>query len=173
MINQPEVYLKEGLTEVLGTSINSEPSETAIDTAAEIDFCVKTCGLDYTKGMLQRAGRAGLYYWLRDHAESYGWQMPEYRLLSFRQKIKRGLEDITAWLEKNSPNKFSIAADKEKMVIHYSDEHQLSHVYNPFYLGLFQEFLSWTASGKFFPAAEVDCDKPGVHVFEIKLNSLD
>ena len=175
MVNQPEAYIKEGLTEVLGIDHISESSGPVMDTTAQIDSYVASFGLQCTKGLLQRAGRAGLYYWLRDHAESHGWQLPEYRLLSFHQKIKRGLEDITTWVENNSANKFSIAADKDKMVIHYNDEHQFSQVICAYYLGLFQEFLSWTASGKFFQAAEVecDCDKAGSHMFEIRLNPLD
>ena len=62
---------------------------------------IEQFGQPYTRGMLQRAGRAGLYYWMRDNADAYGWQLPEFRLLSFRQKLNRGINDMTTWFSKS------------------------------------------------------------------------
>jgi len=157
-------YLNEGLAEVLG-----DESET------QIDHCVQKYGVECTRGILQRAGRAGLYYWLRDQAKEYGWQAPEYRLLSFRQKVMRGFANIADWLERNSTSRFQLNEQKEKVVIQCTNENKFNAMEYAFYLGLFQEFLSWTASGKFFPAAEVCCPEDGreTHILEFKINPLD
>ncbi len=151
---------------------NSGPDS---DPETRIFTCVEKFGVDCTRGMVQRAGRAGLHYWLRDHAEAHGWQHPEYRLLSFRQKVTRGIGDITTWLEKNTAYKFHVKTANDKLMIQYTSEHQSNPMDCAFYLGLFQEFLSWTASGKFFQAAEVSCpqDAQGSHVFEFRLSPLD
>jgi len=174
-LNPAKRYLNEGLAEVLGDGNEAANSGQEKDPETRICSCVEKFGCDCTRGIMQRAGRAGLYYWLRDHAGSHGWHQPEYRLLSFRQKVTRGVGDITAWLEKNSSNKFAVKAAKDKLVIEYTGEHHSNPMDCAFYLGLFQEFLSWTASGRFFQAAEVSCPQgtSGSHVFEFKLNPLD
>jgi hypothetical protein len=168
-------YFNEGLAEILGDEIKIESSSPQSDPEARICNCVEKFGVDCTRGMVQRAGRAGLYYWLRDNVDAHGWRQPEYRLLSFRQKVMRGIGDITTWLEMNSLNKFEVKAVKDKLVIQFISEHQSNPMDCAFYLGLFQEFLSWTASGKFFQAAEVSCpsDEQGSHMFELSLNPLD
>jgi hypothetical protein len=168
-------YLNQGLVEVLGDGSEIGFSGPESDPETRICNCLEKFGVDCTRGMVQRAGRAGLYYWLRDNAGEHGWHQPEYRLLSFRQKVTRGIGDITAWLEMNSHNKFKVNAAKDKLVIQYSSEQPSNPMDCAFYLGLFQEFLSWTASGKYFQAAEVSCphDAQGSHVFEFRLNPLD
>jgi hypothetical protein len=174
-LNPTKKYLNEGLAEVMGEESEIGISDAERDPEVRICDCVEKFGSDCTRGMVQRAGRAGLYYWLRDNVDTHGWQEPEYRLLSFRQKVMRGVGDITAWLEKNSLNKFEVNSVNEKLVIQYTTEHPSNPMDCAFYLGLFQEFLSWTASGKFFQAAEVSCPREtkGSHVFEFRLNPLD
>lgn len=163
--NNPTIkYLNEGLTEILGDNGHSQ-----------IDHYIQKYGLECARGIVQRAGRAGLYYWLRDQAKEYGWHEPEYRLLSFRQKVMRGFANITEWLERNSTTKFQLDEQKEKVVIQCTNERKFNAMECTFYLGLFQEFLSWAASGKFFPAAEVCCpeDAQEAHVLEFRMNPLD
>jgi hypothetical protein len=174
-LNPTKKYLNAGLAEVLGDGSEIGIPGSESDPETRICNCVDKFGSDCTRGMVQRAGRAGLYYWLRDHAEVHGWHQPEYRLLSFRQKVTRGIGDISAWLETNSHHKFEVDAVKDKLVVNFTSENPSSPMDCAFYLGLFQEFLSWTASGKFFQAAEVYCpqDAQGAHVFEYKLNPLD
>ncbi len=171
-VNVPEMYLNEGLIEVAG---GLQETQQADNAAAYVNSYVSTFGRECARGMLQRAGRAGLYYWLRDHAENYGWQLPEFRLLSFRQKVKKGINDIAGWFEQAACGKFAVDAHADKMVIRFTNERSFSQMDCAFYLGLFQEFLSWSASGKFFPAAEVQCapGEQGTHIFEIALNPLD
>jgi hypothetical protein len=172
--NTKQSYFNEGLAEVLGGESKKELRQ-ANSAAAQIDLCIATFGKECTRGILQRAGRAGLYYWLQDHAADLGWQQPEFRLLSFRQKIKRGITDLASWFEHSASGKFAIDTQTDKLVIQHTSEQSLSQMDCAFYLGLFQEFLSWSASGKFFPATEVQCPNggQGAHVFEIALNPLD
>ena len=166
-------YLNEGITEVLGGG-NRQLNEN-VYTADRLNEVIDEFGQPYTRGMLQRAGRAGLYYWLRDNADAYGWQQPEFRLLSFRQKLNRGIDDITTWLSKVDTCSFQVNSSREKMVIHYTNPKPLSQLDCAFFLGLFQEYFSWVAGGKFFAASEIECstNHAGVHSFEISLNPLD
>jgi hypothetical protein len=166
-------YLNEGMAEVFG----GENSLATIGEALgnQVNGYIERFGHGYTRGMLQRAGRAGLYYWIRDNAESSGWQDPEFRLLSFRQKLNRGISDITKWLAKSNTCSFQVTSSREKMVIHYSSKHPVSQMDCAFFLGLFQEYFSWVASGKYYPASEIECstNHAGPHSFEISLNPLD
>lgn len=170
---EPTHYLTEGIAEVLG-------GEKSLGTSAkklvdQVNGCFERFGHTYTRGILQRAGRAGLYYWMRENAESCGWQDPEFRLLSFRQKLNRGIRDITTGFSKSSACAFQVTTSPDKMVIHYTNEHPISQWDCAFFLGLFQEYFSWVASGKFFPASEIACsgDNGGSHSFEISLNPLE
>jgi len=166
-------YLNEGIAEVLGGEKSLVNSEEALGD--QVNGYIERFGYVYTRGMLQRAGRAGLYYWIRDNAESCGWQKPEFRLLPFRQKLNRGIGDITTWLSRSNTCSFQVTSSREKMIIHYSSEHPVNQMDCAFFLGLFQEYFSWTASGKFFPATEIECstNHAGLHSFEISLNALD
>jgi hypothetical protein len=174
-LNPTKKYLNEGLAEVMGEESEIGISDAGCNPEDRICACVEKFGSDCARGMVQRAGRAGLYYWLRDNIDAHGWHQPEFRLLSFRQKVTRGIGDITSWLEKNSFNKFEVNAVNDKLVIQYSSARPSNPMDCAFYLGMFQEFLSWTASGKFFQATEVSCpqDMQGSHVFEFRLNPLD
>lgn len=170
---EPMHYLNEGIAEVLGGEKSLATSGDALGD--QVNVYIERFGHGYMRGMLQRAGRAGLYYWIRDNAESCGWQNPEFRLLSFRQKLNRGIGDITTWLSRSNACSFQVTSSREKMTIHYSSEHPVNQMDCAFFLGLFQEYFSWTASGKFFPATEIECstNHPGAHLFEISLNPVD
>ena len=173
-MNPTTKYLNEGLSEVLGGGKGQDNSQVSDTARSQIKECIDTFGLDCTLGMLQRAGRAGLYYWLRDQSDSLGWRLPEFRLLSFRRKLRRGIEDITAWLEKNSAGKFEITTCKDKMIIRAAGG-QLDQFNCAFFLGLFQEYFSWIASGKFFPASAIqtEVDPRNSRVLEISMKPLD
>jgi hypothetical protein len=171
-MNSTTKYLNEGLSEVLGGGKGQDNLQVSDTTNSQIKECIDTFGLDCTLGMLQRAGRAGLYYWLRDQSDSLGWRLPEFRLLSFRRKLRRGMEDITAWLEKNSTDSFEVTTGKDKMVIRVAGS-QPDQFNCAFFLGLFQEYFSWIASGKFFPATVVQSDSQSLQVFEISMKPLD
>jgi hypothetical protein len=166
-------YLHEGIAEVLGGGKNLATSGD--DLVDKVNDCIARYGHDYARGMVQRAGRAGLYYWIRDNGESCGWLLPEFRLLSFRQKLNRGIMDIAARFTEFGTRSFQVTSTRDKMVIQYSDQKPISRMDCAFFLGLFQEYFSWTASGKFFPASESDCpgSHAGTHIFEISMNPLE
>lgn len=172
MIADP-TYLLEGMAEVMGG--DTPKPEPGVSIEAAINGCIDLYGPNCARGVVQRAGRAGLYYWLRDHAEPSGWLQPEFRLLSFRRKVSRGIGDITAWLSGSHLGSFQVDERKDKIIIRYHNPHPVSRMDCAFFLGLFQEYFSWIASGKFFSASEVECSggQGGTHVFELSLVPLD
>ena len=170
----PTKLLNEGITEVLG-GLTCTGSEKGGNIEKTVDGCIDRFGLDCTRGVVQRAGRAGLYYWLRDAAEPNGWLKPEFRLLSFRRKISRGIRDMIASFSATLDGSFQVEEHKDKLVIRYRNPKPVSRMDCSFFMGLFQEYLSWIAGGKFFPVTEVECppDLEGSHIFEISTTPLD
>lgn len=170
----PKKLLNEGITEVLG-GLTATGSEKSGNIEKTVEGCIDRYGFDCTRGVVQRAGRAGLYFWLRDHAEPNGWLEPEFRLLSFRRKISRGIRDIIGSFSGGHEGSFDIEEHKDKLVIHYRNPKPVSRMDCSFFMGLFQEYLSWIAGGKFFPVTEVKCPEntEGSHIFEISTTPLD
>jgi len=170
----PTKLLNEGIAEVLGGYAAAD-SEKSGNIEKTVDGCIDRFGLDCTRGVVQRAGRAGLYYWLREHAEPNGWLQPEFRLLSFHRKISRGIRDIIGSFSGSHDGSFQVEEYKDKFVIRYRNPKPVSRMDCSFFMGLFQEYLSWIAGGKFFPVTEVECpeDPEGSHILEISTTPLD
>jgi hypothetical protein len=140
--------------------------ETSLDTLGEI----------FTRGILIRTGRASLYYWMRDNGERFGWNSMDFKLLSFRYKLQRGIDDLTTWWSQSGAGSFTIDSNAKKVVVAYKpDEKAITQLGCCFFIGLIQEYISWLASGKYFPAREIQCLKSDsqCHIFEISKTPLD
>lgn len=141
-----------------------------------VEASLESQGENWTRGMLIRAGRASLYYWMRDNVERFGWNSMDFRLLSFRNKLLRGIDDLTTWWSQSGAGSFTIGSNDKKVLVEYHPGVQaITDLGCCFFMGLIQEYISWIASGKFFPAQEIQCHKSDLkcHLFEINKTPLD
>ena len=180
-MNQPDQvqaiqYIKAGLNEVLGETAFSQRNSDSLEVTNRVEASLESQGEKWTRGMLIRAGRASLYYWMRDNGERYDWNSLDFRLLSFRSKLLRGIEDLTTWWSQSGAGSFSVDSDAKTVVVEYRPgEQAITQLGCCYFMGLMQEFISWLASGKFFPAREIQCvdSDSQRHVFEINKTPLD
>ena len=169
-------YVSAGLNEVLGKSRESQNSTMPLEVKNRVETSLDTLGEIFTRGMLIRAGRASLYYWMRDNGERFKWNSTDFKLLSFRYKLLRGIDDLTTWWSQSGAGSFSIDSKAKTVVVEYHPgEQAITQLGCCFFMGLIQEYISWLASGKFFPAREIQCRKSDsqCHVFEISKTPLD
>jgi len=169
-------YVSAGLNEVLGESRVSQKSTMPLDVNGRVENSLNTLGEFFTRGMLIRAGRASLYYWMRDNGERFGWNSMDFKLLSFRYKLLRGIDDLTTWWSQSGAGKFTIDSNAKTVVVEYQPGEQvITQLGCCFFMGLIQEYISWLSSGKFFPAREIQCLKSDSqrHLFEISKTPLD
>lgn len=169
-------YFNGGLLEVMGETDCGQLPRTSHSLIQRINGCKETFGEQWTRGMLIRGGRASLYYWMRENTDKHGWSSPEFRLLSFRRKVDRGMRDLTNWWNNENGRVFHVESKNNKITIEYREgQPSLTRSDCAFFLGLFQEFVSWAGSGRFYQAVETKCateNKSG-HTFEISLIPLD
>ena len=169
-------YVNAGLNEVLGESQEPLNSTMSLEVNNRVETSLDTLGEIFTRGILIRTGRASLYYWMRDNGERFGWNSMDFKLLSFRYKLLRGIDDLTTWWSQSGAGSFTIDSNAKKVVVAYQPgEHVITQLGCCFFMGLIQEYISWLASGKFFPAREIQCLKSDsqCHVFEISKTPLD
>ena len=169
-------YISAGLTEVLGETEFPQHASKLLEVKRRVNASLETQGEIWTRGMLIRVGRACLYYWMRDNGERYGWNSLDFRLLSFRSKLLQGFDDLTAWWSQSGAGSFTIDSNDKSVVVEYQPgEQAITQLGCCFFMGLMQEYISWLASGKFFPAREIRCIKNGSqrHVFEVNKTPLD
>jgi hypothetical protein len=169
-------YVSAGLNEVLGDSREALNSTLPLEVKNRVETSLDSRGENFTRGMLIRVGRASLYYWIRDNGERFGWNSMDFKLLSFRYKLLRGIEDLTTWWSQSGAGNFTIDSNAKTVVVEYQPGEQvITQLGCCFFMGLIQEYISWLASGKFFPAREIQCLKSDSqrHVFEISKTPLD
>ncbi len=169
-------YVSAGLNEILGEARESQNSTMPLEVKTRVETSLDTLGENFTRGMLIRVGRASLYYWMRDNGERFGWNSMDFKLLTFRNKLLRGIDDLTNWWSQSGAGHFTIDSNSKKVVVEYQPgEQAITQLGCCFFMGLIQEYISWLASGKFFPAHEIECLKKDSqrHVFEISKTPLD
>lgn len=169
-------YITAGLNEVLGETAFRQRTSEPLEVTNRVESSLETQGENWTRGMLIRAGRASLYYWMRDNGEGYGWNSLDFRLLPFRSKLLHGFDDLTTWWSQSGAGSFTIDSNAKTVVVEYRPgEHVITQLGCCFFMGLMQEYISWIASGKFFPAREIQCLKSDSqrHIFEVNKTSLD
>ncbi len=169
-------YVTAGLNEVLGETVSPQNVSGLLEVTNRVKVCLESQGEKWTRGMLIRAGRASLYYWMRDNGERYGWNSLDFRLLSFRSKLLQGYNDLTTWWNQSGAGSFAVDSNAKTVVVEYQPgEQAITHLGCCFFMGLMQEYISWLASGKFFPAREIECFKSDSqrHIFEVNKTPLD
>jgi predicted hydrocarbon binding protein len=136
-------------------------------------------GTQTGKGMAIRMGRSGFQTGLRRWGETLGLYSLEYRLLPFNRRVKIGLEQIARFLEEQAPLRMSICEENNFWVIEVTQNPACAEHSNTItcYLltGMFQEFMQWVGSGRFFPIRETLCRTKGAPCcrFEISRKPLE
>jgi len=114
------------------------------------------------RGLATRAGRAGLYYALKDFAAVLGIADLAFRLLPMGMKIKIGLNAMSETFNKTSDQVVRV----EEQLDHFLYYIDRCHVcwgrqdQTPLYceaLGLLQEGLHWVTGGKNVRVEEIEC----------------
>jgi predicted hydrocarbon binding protein len=114
------------------------------------------------RGLATRAGRAGLYYALRDFAAVLGIADLAFRLLPMGMKIKIGLNAMSETFNKTSDQVVRVEEELDHF-LYYIDrcpvcwgrQAQTPICYGA--LGLLQEGLHWVTGGKNVRVEEIEC----------------
>jgi bacteriochlorophyll 4-vinyl reductase len=118
------------------------------------------------KGLAIRAGRAGLYYALKDFGAVLGISDLAFRLLPLGIKMKVGLHAMAETFNKTSDqvvrvqdelDHFVYSIDRCPVCWGRTSDHPICHAA----LGLLQEGLHWVTSGKNIRVEEVECIAKG------------
>ena len=114
------------------------------------------------KGLAVRAGRAGLYYVLKDLGAVLGIADLAFRLLPLPMKIKAGLNALADTYNKTSDQIVRVEENEDHFLYHVdrcpvcwerSAEEPICHAT----LGLLQEGMHWVTSGKNIRVEEIFC----------------
>lgn len=158
--------LLESTHEVLGSthSHGLEPGERTF--LAELErLLFEQFGTLTGKGMAIRMGRSGFQTGLRRWGESLGFYTLEYRLLPFNRRVRVGLEQIARFLEEEASFHVIVSDDPDHWVIEIEKDSRsagdLSPVTCSLLTGVFQEFMQWAGSGRFFTVRETACVNQG------------
>lgn len=123
-------------------------------------------GLSGARGLMVCSGRTAFKYLLRQEDKTLGFTTPQFRLLPTRTKLKRGLQQIAAWMQNLSGESIEIKNEEKQWLFEVSG----SNAMNPtkrsgndcdFTAGLLQEFLAWAGGGKFYRVKEQTCRSTG------------
>jgi len=114
------------------------------------------------RGLATRAGRAGLYYALKDFAAVLGIADLAFRLLPMGMKIKIGLNAMSETFNKTSDQVVRVEEELDHF-LYYIDrcpvcwgrQAQTPICYGA--LGLLQEGLHWVTGGKNVRVEEIEC----------------
>jgi predicted hydrocarbon binding protein len=120
------------------------------------------CGPRGGRGLATRAGRAGLYYALKDFAAVLGIADLAFRLLPIGRKIKIGLNAMSETFNKTSDQQVRVEEELDHF-LYYIDrcpvcwgrQAQTPICYGA--LGLLQEGLHWVTGGKNVRVEEIQC----------------
>jgi hypothetical protein len=150
-------FLKNGLVEILGQQgfdslVTSKGKDSETLLLGDLnEGLIKQFGALPAKGFALRAGRSAFYYWMRQYAVNYGWREPEFRYRPTRAKIKQGLHDLGNWFDINANLKITFQ-DTEKYwnLSIVTPFHTSAIETEDFLAGIFQEFMVWAGSGRFY-----------------------
>ena len=88
----------------------------------------------------------------------------------------KDIDDLTTWWSQSGAGSFTVDSNAKTVVVEYQPgEQAITQLGCCFFMGLMQEYISWLASGKFFPAREIQCINSDSqrHIFEVNKTPLD
>ena len=163
--NPSDSYIEKGLCEIFGPAREMflvGKNDQHIDLLSVKINLNEKMGIDETRGMFQRAGRASFYYWMRLNSSDLGWKETSFRLLPPAKRIRRSLCDLLKWMDRENYLKAELMDSLETWQI------LATGLIGPnarlecnYFVGLLQELCCWAGAGKFYPARETHCQAAG------------
>lgn len=131
------------------------------------------------QGVALRSGRAAFRRGLQVWGGEVGVLSNEYRLLPFPRRVRAGLEKICGLLTQECQSHCQVSEDDRHWYVSLGNfltctersEHPACYLV----IGLLQEYMAWTAGGRFFHVSETDCTSRGAQacLFKIDKSSLE
>ena len=132
------------------------------------------------RGVLCRSGRAAFKYFLPDFWLHLGMTNLQYRLMPTPSRIKLGLRAMAAAMAKMYDQEIEVEDNgsvwiwRMKTCPHCYQRQSRGPVCD-FVVGVLQEYLSWTSSGRFYMVEEVECISAGgsaccIHIQKMPLD---
>ena len=170
-----------GLEETIGTADTAELKKLAQGkpeiTADVLNQMDEMYGKAGTSGVAICSGRAAFKYLLEKDGREIGFESLDFRFLPIRVKVRRGLELMAGWFEKNYGVKASVRSGEGEFHVDVSDaeEGKSSATLCDFTTGLLQGFLAWMSGGKFYVVRETECRASGADKcsFSVGKNPLE
>lgn len=156
-----------GLEETIGPADTAElqklaggKSEMTADVRKKLDEMYGKVG---ASGVAICSGRAAFKYLLENDGKEIGFESPDFRFLPIRVKVRRGLELMAGWFEKNYGVKASVRSGEREFRVDVFDSAEGESNTNlcDFTAGLLQGFLAWISGGKFYVVRETECRASG------------
>lgn len=180
--HSPEIHqvLLESTHEVLGKGQSGllQPGEKAFWTELE-RLLTEQFGTLTGRGMAIRMGRSGFQTGLRRWGETLGFYSLDFRLMPFPRRVRFGLDQIARFLEERTSLQISIHEEPEHWIVEIRQTPSCTNPTSPvlcsLLMGMFQEFMQWLGSGRFFPVRETQCVAQGSPCcrFEISRKPLE
>lgn len=192
--NQIAQIMLEGMQEVIGENdlkaffrqtqyptqrLTGTPGQAATllpyrDLCSFQEVIEENFGLKSGRGILCRSGRASFKHLLPDFWKHLGITNLQYRLLPTPSRIKIGLKALAQVLSKIYGTEIQILDTGDSWNWRMEDcpycYQRTSH--GPvcdFAVGLLQEYLSWTTSGRFYMVEEIECAAAGGEACTIRI----
>ena len=166
-------FIEEGLREIFGNAsktLSTNEVNSSLPQLLAQESSIYTHGIMETKGLLIRAGRAAVQKWLTRNSSAMGWEEINFRLLPPAVRTKQALSSFLTWLKREYHLEVQLEALTHcwKIEVRFLEK-SASDLACQFVLGMFQELVSWSGGGNFFPARETVCQSEGADccVFEI------
>jgi hypothetical protein len=186
LMNEIEIVLMEGIKEIVGPEHAREllahlqgmplaaNRQAPVNPAALQAVLTEKYGLLSGQGVALRSGRAAFHYGLRRWGEESGMISQEFRLLPFRRRMRLGLEKMAALLAQYYPTKITTREDE----LHWYWRIEACPAGGrtsaapgcSLVIGLLQEFMTWSGSGKFYRVRENACLSRGDDYCEFQID---
>jgi len=190
----------QGMTEVIGTAgvnavLNMAGLSSFIDKFAEADAPIPMLQSDLQyiqhtldelygprggRGLALQIGRACFYYGLKQYEDRLGFSDSAFRLLAQHKRIQIGLERAAKLMnevcfmdiEQSEDDRFYYWRARNSS---QTGSRRLGGPTCSMMVGLLQEFLAWSSSGKYYFVNEVECRATGALacLFSIDKKPLD
>lgn len=192
--NQIAHILLEGMEEVIGASDmqdffhrssypaallrgdSSQPAKRlSYKDLGEFQLAVETSfGLRGGRGILCRSGRASFKYLLPDFWKHLGMTNLQYRLLPVQARIKVGLRALALLLSEQYGAEITASDEGDVWKWRMQDcpfcyQRAARGPMCDFAVGMLQEYLSWTTSGRFYMVEEIECSAAGGQACVIRI----
>lgn len=151
---------QEGIKEILPVeqflACFSPPDVCSLSMVEAAGRAEKNLGFLSASGLFFRAGTAGFKYLIRKYGKVAGIDNLEFRMQPQRKRLMDGVERITALLLSWKTVGISINQNGDSITLKLSsitgkEGNDVDLIWQNFFAGMMQEFLSWAGAGKQYP----------------------